>query len=225
MKNFGYLSKFIWRRESEGIFTQSPLLKNLFVILRNNRIADVRAREFASRKTPRKSSLNMSPFPNSNSPTRTSARLISRMTYRQHSVIHYGILFIFLWAFLGCNRSAPPSSLRGVPDSELARRLTGTWILSVINTNSVVFAGEVSYQRNGSVIWQGTTTDKNGPQIFGVQGTWRIQDGFLYTRPINSTLPGMQNRPEDRDELISISETEFVYRDSAGIVTTRRKRK
>lgn len=140
-------------------------------------------------------------------------------------MIRCGLLIIFSLAFLGCNRSAPPSATRGLSDSELAQRLTGTWILSVINTDSVTFSGEVSYRPDGTVVWQGTTSDKSGRQSFLVEGTWLIQGGFLFTRPTRSTLPGMENRPEDRDQIISISETEFTYRDAAGVTTTRQKKK
>src|SRR4051812_46021875 len=90
-------------------------------------------------------------------------------------------LMVLLAATLaGCSKqtgAGAPSTIRSVPDSELARKIVGTWSLLAGRrlTNEV-------YEASGLVEWRGSNVL--------VKGSWRVSDGKLYYATTNASVPG-----------------------------------
>ena len=128
---------------------------------------------------------------------------------------------VALLALIGCDSEKQRAS-----DRALAGRLLGTWDDSMTNTHSARFSGDVTYETNGVAHWRGTVTEGAGPaQTIDDWGVWRVQKGCLFTRVTNSTLRDLDDEPEYRDFIVSLSATQFTYRDHLrDVYTSKRKR-
>ena len=120
------------------------------------------------------------------------------------------ILVLFAAVLAGCTRKTEaeaPSTLASLPDSELARKIVGTWSLPAGRrlTNEV-------FEPNGLVEWRGSNVV--------VQGSWRVSNGKLYYNATNAnvpglvtngTLPGLVDGAEFEHRLVSVTESELVF--------------
>jgi hypothetical protein len=106
------------------------------------------------------------------------------------------------------------------PDSECARKLTGTWLYSYTNVAKVGGARLYSeYEPSGRMFCHGMLYDGEksapAPDAFGY---WKIDGGFLVTAITNSQSRVLAGNKESRDEIILITDSQFSYRDEAGAV-------
>jgi len=119
-------------------------------------------------------------------------------------------------ALAGCDSEKQRAS-----DTALAQKLAGTWDCSMTNTHSVHFTGDVTYETNGVVHWRGSLTEGKGqPEAFDDWGVWRVQHGCLVTLVTNSTLRSLDDESEYQDQVLSVTHTQFTYRDHLGDVYT-----
>ncbi len=130
------------------------------------------------------------------------------------------ILVFLAFALAGCEGEKQRSS-----DNSLAQKLAGTWDCSMTNTADVRFTGDVTYETNGVAHWRGKLTEgKGSPQAFDDWGRWRVQHGHLVTLVTNSILRTLDDEPEYQDLVLSVSSTNFTYRDYLGDVYTSTRR-
>jgi hypothetical protein len=130
------------------------------------------------------------------------------------------ILIILALVVAGCDSEKQRAS-----DRALAQGLAGTWDCSMTNTHGVRFIGDVTYHTNGLAHWRGTLTEAKGsPEAFDDWGVWRVQHGCLVTLVTNSIVRSVEDEPEYRDLVLSVSPTQFTYRDHlGGVYTSSRK--
>lgn len=114
--------------------------------------------------------------------------------------------------------SAPAAD---VSDEELAQKLAGVWIHSA--TNSSKQLGDrilCFYKTNGAAYWQGTLY--NGmvsTPLPKAAGTWRVERGELIGTITNSQSEKMYPvNTATRDAIISVTSSQFTYRDSKGVI-------
>jgi len=153
-------------------------------------------------------------------PTRTFAQpphpgtadtFLLRWRMRLFSTSRTLLVPVLLAAMLaGCSRKTgaeDPSAVASLPDSELARKIVGTWSRPPGRrlTNEV-------YEPNGVVEWRGSNVV--------VQGSWRVSKGKLYYTTTNVTvpgawtnarLPGLVDGTEFEHRLVSVTESELVF--------------
>ena len=110
----------------------------------------------------------------------------------------------------GCTRKTAaeaPSAVASLSDSEVARKIIGTWSLPAGRrlTNEV-------YEPNGLVEWRGSNVV--------VQGSWHVSNGKLYYTTTNAsvpgfvtnaTVPGLVDGKEFEHRLVSVTESELVF--------------
>ena len=120
------------------------------------------------------------------------------------------VLVLLATTLNGCTRKTgaeATSAVASLPDSELARKIVGTWSLPPGRrlTNEV-------YKPKGVVEWRGSNVV--------VQGSWRVSNRKLYyaatnvTLPgfmTNGTLPGLVDGNEFEHRLVSVTESELVF--------------
>lgn len=125
---------------------------------------------------------------------------------------------------LGCSKEgvAPvPGDTRLLSDAELTQRLVGVWFQSITNRHGVRISGDATYRSDGTVTWDGVWIAQTRTQQFLDHGVWKVERGHLCTTVTNSTVHPFALHKEYRDELISATETEFVYRTGGGRVESR----
>ena len=105
-------------------------------------------------------------------------------------------------------------------DDDLAQRLIGTWVYSY--TNSVKHAAVClfsSYQSNGTALWHGTRMrDGDESPTPNASGIWRVEQGGLFTTITNIEQKGAPINKESRDEIVFVTDSDFVFRDESGVV-------
>ena len=107
---------------------------------------------------------------------------------------------------------APAAS---VSDAELCRNLVGTWVFSYTNASKA--AGVLlysSYQPNGTAFWHGIIFKENQSlPMPEANGVWKVENGYLGTTITNSQSSQLAANKETRDQIISITDSQFTYRD------------
>jgi hypothetical protein len=105
-------------------------------------------------------------------------------------------------------------------DDELAQKLVGTWVYSYTNpvkhTAVCLFS---SYQSNGTALWHGTRM-RDGEESLtpSASGIWRVEQSGLFTTITNIDQKGVPSNKESRDEIVFVSDSDFVFRDESGVV-------
>jgi hypothetical protein len=107
-----------------------------------------------------------------------------------------------------------------VSDDEFAQRLVGTWRYSY--TNTAKLAGVLlysSYQKDGRAFWHGTIYKESGSiSAPKASGNWQVENGFLKTTITNSQPNGPSMNQGSQDEIISVTDSQFTYRDEQGVL-------
>ena len=132
------------------------------------------------------------------------------------------IITLLVLAMVGCDAKQGRGRLS---DAVFSQKLIGVWSAEETNRFGVHFVSDVTYSTNGSVRWRGSLTEQSGTQRdFDDSGCWRVERGHLITKVTNSTFRPLLDEPEYRDELVSVTAAEFIYRDDHGAVHTRTKK-
>lgn len=105
-------------------------------------------------------------------------------------------------------------------DDDLTHKLTGTWEYSY--TNPVKHAAVCLfsiYETNGAALWHGTMI-KDGEELptANAAGIWQVEKGCLFTTITNIDQKGVPINKESRDEIVFITDSEFIFRDDHGVV-------
>jgi hypothetical protein len=109
-------------------------------------------------------------------------------------------------------------SAAALSDTELTRRLEGTWRHSSTNsTRSVGTSADSLYRADGYASWHGTAYDvQQAKPLPRASGAWYVNNGQLVTT-ITNAEPGLKlPKEETRDELILVTDSQFTYRDARG---------
>jgi hypothetical protein len=108
-----------------------------------------------------------------------------------------------------------------VTDADFTRRLVGTWIFSFTNSDKLTGALLYSsYRADGSTSWRGTVyRESRSQEMPKATGVWRVQEGHLSTTITNSQQSNLLPiGKESRDEIISVTGSQFTYRDDQGTI-------
>ncbi len=115
--------------------------------------------------------------------------------------------------------SAEPAAVS--TDAELTRSLVGTWTLSVTNTKGLRAVFYKTYQADGSAIWHGTMYSQTRTQAApNASGVWRVEQGNFFTTVTNSSSRLIPVNKESRDKIISVTASQFIYKDENGKIET-----
>ncbi len=105
-------------------------------------------------------------------------------------------------------------------DDELAKRLVGTWVYSYTNSfKHFAVCLFSSYQSNGTALWNGSQL-RNGQEfpVPNASGIWRIEQGGLFTTITNIEQKGVLINKESRDEIVFVTDSDFIFREESGVV-------
>jgi hypothetical protein len=110
--------------------------------------------------------------------------------------------------------------LASVSDDELSQKVIGTWISTYTNTTKL--AGTLIYSiydKNGSAHWHGTVFKESQSQpLPNADGKWRVENGYLVTAITNLSSNQTPPSQESRDQILSITDSQFTYRDEHGTI-------
>lgn len=141
---------------------------------------------------------------------------------RMKTISRNVLLLAMSWVVIGCgNERDKQSQLR---DYEMGRGIVGIWNFNTTNSTGARHAGEVIFENDGkvawrgTVVWHGTVVDKSGSKPFEQSGFWVVKDGSLYSRITNSTARNVHGGENFRGDSLAVSDTEFSYRGSDGIL-------
>lgn len=112
----------------------------------------------------------------------------------------------------------PPGPL--LPDTDITKKLVGTWSYAPTNTNGLNLVEVVTYRSNGTANWHGTATDKSGSRKFEYVGTWRVSKGYLCTRSRDTVFTALSSENEKRELLSSVTDDSFTCRTPFGVEQT-----
>jgi len=107
-----------------------------------------------------------------------------------------------------------------VADSEFTQKLVGTWRYSYTNTTKPTGVLLYSiYRADGNALWHGTIyKESDSLPMPKASGIWRVDRGYLSTTITNIQSNLLQINKESRDQILSITDSQFTYRDEQGIV-------
>jgi hypothetical protein len=114
-----------------------------------------------------------------------------------------------------------------IPDKELAGKLVGSWMFSYTNVPRAMGVLLYSaYQPNGVAHWQGTiyqhAQSHPAPKA---SGTWLVQNGYMLTAITNSEPNQLGATKQSRDQILSVTDSQFTYKDEQGSIQKVLRRK
>jgi len=102
-----------------------------------------------------------------------------------------------------------------VSDTDLTRKLVGTWQFSMTNAaNSTGALLYSTYQTNGSAFWSGTIYKDSRPMPMPkASGVWRVEQGHLKTTIMQSQSSLLPINKESSDAILFVTDSQFTYCD------------
>lgn len=104
-------------------------------------------------------------------------------------------------------------------DGALARKLLGAWIVWSTNASSgTLISGTRTFREDGTALWDLVIHTQSRTQAVTMQSEWRVDGGVLSETPTNATSQSIRLNKESRDQVVFVTDSQFVYRDDDGKV-------
>jgi hypothetical protein len=122
------------------------------------------------------------------------------------------IFLILIFALL------PTACSRASRDSEFHQKILGTW-------KSTSFPVIFTFNPDGNFLtkWSGTDSASN----LTIEGTWKIENGFVVFNVTNTTGPKSKSHPNvgdvERSKIIRIRDNALTYSDEKNVFVAKRQ--
>jgi|ERR1051325_1386007 hypothetical protein len=115
---------------------------------------------------------------------------------------------------LSLSACGPANTLVG-SDSDLQRKLSGTWLSTTTSSTGIVTTNRTTFRRDGTFAERDIYGLPPGhdPRSDAFDGRWQIRDGYLTSTVTNTTLPELVPVGRIyRSKIIRLSDRELVCR-------------
>lgn len=131
------------------------------------------------------------------------------MLIRRSMLVWRSVMLLACLVAAGCGVPLP-TPVAGTSDAELTQQLAGTWRESVGGDTFIhEFGTDGSYKGVEEV-------EQDGASPTSFAGTWAISDGTLIYTIQTSSPPSYEPGSQIKDQVISLTESEFRYKSEDG---------
>jgi len=112
-----------------------------------------------------------------------------------------------------------------ISDTDIRRRIIGTWIADASSHNGTSMVGAVTFDANGTLAAKIVIIRGDRKEDIRYEGTWQVERGKMIETVTRSNAKWTPVGKITRDTIIRVDDDELVFKTEGGKTVTRRRRK
>jgi hypothetical protein len=112
-----------------------------------------------------------------------------------------------------------------ISDTDIRRRIIGTWIADASSPNGAYMAAVVTFYTNATLAAKGVIIKGDRKEDIRYEGTWQVEHGTIIETVTRSNATWTPVGKITRDTIISVDDNELVFKTEGGKTVTRKRRK